>query len=369
MTTLARLSLWGPSNDRLDDLAAEYERRLRPCLAVHGLDDPLGPGDRPALGRVYNQLFALENPAQVPRLQAALDHDETLQGHLAEIGQSLAPWRDGAPLVCHFGHYSTPSGPGQIVELGPGQRRGDWRTFSCAEGLPSPTVRALAADPEGRLWIGTNDGLACLDGARLRFFTAADGLPCNEVWSLAVDQRGHVWVGTALDDGGRPGLGLGHFDGQCWTTHTRVDGLPSNLVGILCLDPQGRLWVAGQGQVGYWDGTHWTAWPAAGGLPLAGVSSLLADSRGRIWLSAYQVEAGAPGLAWWGPSRALRAGSPTSSTKTARGASGRPVARPCTIPRTRTGWPLWGSPCARANPGPWPRMAPAGCGWPPTPTA
>ncbi len=294
MTTLARLSLWGPP-DRMDDLAAAYDRHFAPALDVHGLHSGTEDERSSAPSDVLNRLFALENPNQVAPLQRTLRHDANWRGLLVEWGRRLDFLGDGSPLVYQFGHYSTPTGSGQRSVLGPGTRRGDWRTFSWADGLPSPTVRALAADPQGRLWMGTKDGLACMDGGVLRFYTVDDGLPFNGVLALLVDRRGDLWVGTGRDDGS-PGLGLAHFDGQTWTTYTRADGLPSDAVVLLRQDGAGQFWTVGQWRIGCGDGATWTSWADAAAKPFTSLSSLLPDSRGRMWLCSGRVRGPDKGL-------------------------------------------------------------------------
>ncbi len=67
-----------------------------------------------------------------------------------------------------------------------------------AEGLASNSVYSLAADPQGRLWIGGPRGVQRADARGLRLFKRADGLvgtDCNP-FSTWVDPTGDVWFGT-----------------------------------------------------------------------------------------------------------------------------------------------------------------------------
>src|SRR5262249_8391503 len=44
--------------------------------------------------------------------------------------------------------------------------RGDGRRFTTADGIPNAIVRVIHRAADGRLWLGTNAGLAVLDGER-----------------------------------------------------------------------------------------------------------------------------------------------------------------------------------------------------------
>ena len=73
------------------------------------------------------------------------------------------------------------------------------RHYGVAEGLPSSNINALAQDPQGYLWIASDDGLARFDGVDFRIWRHVPddpgSLPGNLVQALHVDARGRVWVG------------------------------------------------------------------------------------------------------------------------------------------------------------------------------
>lgn len=60
------------------------------------------------------------------------------------------------------------------------------------------TATAFVEDGEGRLWVGTEgQGILVLqDGREVQRFTLQEGLLSNTIKALAVDSRGHVWIGT-----------------------------------------------------------------------------------------------------------------------------------------------------------------------------
>ncbi len=71
-----------------------------------------------------------------------------------------------------------------------------WTQYTVAEGLPGNHVFALHVDPQGQLWIGTNNGLARFAGGRFEVLTTHDGLFDNAVFSLATARDGTRWVGS-----------------------------------------------------------------------------------------------------------------------------------------------------------------------------
>ena len=71
-------------------------------------------------------------------------------------------------------------------------------TYSTKEGLPGNHVFMLNNGLDGKLWIGTNKGLARFkDGGNgFRVFTKAQGLFADNVFSMAEADDGSLWVGS-----------------------------------------------------------------------------------------------------------------------------------------------------------------------------
>ncbi len=111
-----------------------------------------------------------------------------------------------------------------------------WQSFGTADGLPSDTVFALAVEP-GRVWVGTDQGLARYQDGRWTSWGTADGLPYAVVTSLAVDpQTGDLWVGTMG--------GLARFSGGRFESFTqRTSGLANDVVYGVAVDDH-FVWAA-----------------------------------------------------------------------------------------------------------------------------
>lgn len=157
-----------------------------------------------------------------------------------------------------------------------------WAAYTVESGaLPSNDVRALAV-ADGTLWVGTGRGISTFDGSRWRSFLAGDagGPASDDVRGLAVAADGRVWAATTG--------GLSVFDGRTWATYRAGNsGLPSDLVFTVATDPAGRVWAGTDRGVGVFDPQtqSWTRYdPANSGLQWPAVSTIAVDPSGRLWL-------------------------------------------------------------------------------------
>jgi signal transduction histidine kinase/ligand-binding sensor domain-containing protein len=78
------------------------------------------------------------------------------------------------------------------------------RYYGQTDGLGNMAISALAQEPGGYLWIGTQNGLFRYDGARFQRFELSHGVPgpnsgpslSPHVTALHVDSSGRLWAGT-----------------------------------------------------------------------------------------------------------------------------------------------------------------------------
>lgn len=149
------------------------------------------------------------------------------------------------------------------------------------EGFQGGPVQVLFGDTRGALWIGSAaGGLSCWQAGHLQRFTVRDGLPSDSITALAEDHDGRLWVGTqsglAVCQDGRmvPFSGSQIFSGKRVTT-------------LFC-DPKGDMW-AGVTGAGIYCCRHgrFSQWkdPQMDNL-LRDPHCLLVDQKGRIWVGA-----------------------------------------------------------------------------------
>jgi ligand-binding sensor domain-containing protein len=71
-----------------------------------------------------------------------------------------------------------------------------WKNYTVADGLPGNHVFMLHLDPKGRLWIGTNNGIALMKDGKFVVKGMADGLFAKNVFSMATSVDGSQWIGS-----------------------------------------------------------------------------------------------------------------------------------------------------------------------------
>ncbi len=158
-----------------------------------------------------------------------------------------------------------------------------WGKFDASNSeLPNESVKCIAVDSAGGLWIGTYMGGVAYyqDGNWTVFNKENSNLPHNYVNALAIDKNGVKWIGT---DGG----GLSKFDGKNWTVYkTSNSGLPSNVVMAIHCDDDNNVWVGTYfGGLAKFNGTDWEVYNEDNsGLLSNKVVTIAEDTNGVKWI-------------------------------------------------------------------------------------
>ena len=76
-----------------------------------------------------------------------------------------------------------------------------WHNYTMSDGLPGNHIFMLHQDPNGSLWVGTNNGVAIMENDKLdkktiKVLTTNDGLFSNTVFSMATAPDGSKWFGS-----------------------------------------------------------------------------------------------------------------------------------------------------------------------------
>ncbi|WP_309887702.1 two-component regulator propeller domain-containing protein [Archangium sp.] len=163
---------------------------------------------------------------------------------------------------------------------------GQWRTYTSREGLPSDVIFAIRRDPQGRLWVGTLDGVA---RTTAQGWELVPGLPRTVFTTIVPDEQGHLWLGgTQLATLFRYGLATGEL-----TRFALEGGKGNERVRHIAFDRAGTLWAATTGGLFRSEGPErrLVHFPLPGRIVNPILVDVLVDSRERLWV------AGGSGLA------------------------------------------------------------------------
>lgn len=138
-------------------------------------------------------------------------------------------------------------------------------------------ARVLFADRQGRMWFGSELGLAYWQGGTLTKFGADEiGNPCH-VTGITEDASGVIWVSTATS------RLLRYCDGKFQIFKSPATFSKAHFWCLAC-DTNGTLWIGtlGDGLVRFHDGTF-VRIDSEQGLPNDYISQLLDDGSGNLW--------------------------------------------------------------------------------------
>lgn len=153
-----------------------------------------------------------------------------------------------------------------------------FRAFGNENGLSSSHVYVVHEDAQGRLWVGTTEGLAVLKGTRFEHVAAVGRVP---VRALASRGNEGLWIATE-------GAGLMHLVGEQLQRFGAEQGLAGQRLRALALDPAGRVFVGSdEGQLEQLDGGRLRPVSGFGDPSRAPVRALRFDNAGSLWIGTF----------------------------------------------------------------------------------
>jgi ligand-binding sensor domain-containing protein len=133
---------------------------------------------------------------------------------------------------------------GKIIYRGYGYNE-NLDAFSGATQLASPyngpclsdTMNVVFVDSQNRIWMGGNSGLQFIVGHDTKspdiFGFKEESLPCIRIHAIAEGKDGRLWVGTEK--------GLAFLENETWTAKT--SGLTNLYVTAIAFDKDGKAWI------------------------------------------------------------------------------------------------------------------------------
>ncbi len=200
------------------------------------------------------------------------------QARMLEENQNIGSsyfW--GAITITRDGSVMVPTDQGLAIRSSTG-----WTLVDRGRGLRSAMTSAALEDRGGSLWIGLiGGGLArWLGRGEWESWTVAQGLPSDLIWSILRDRKGALWIGTSL--------GLARLNGHSRPTiWTKQDGLGGDNVRWLGETRDGSIWAAikpgGLARLQPATGKVYLVSPVD--LACAGVNRGFVDRLDRLWLA------------------------------------------------------------------------------------
>lgn len=156
-----------------------------------------------------------------------------------------------------------------------------WMKYFRKDTLLNTYMRTYCVDGD-RLWVGTyGDGIVIYDSRSTLNYNSKstrtsperdDGLVSDYVTSMAIDKKnGRVWIGT------NAGLASCDLEGQEWQRFTTKEGLPNDVIRDVTIDNSGRLWAGTPSGVAMFDGDTWKIFNEENGLHQNSVHSITVE--------------------------------------------------------------------------------------------
>jgi diguanylate cyclase (GGDEF)-like protein len=152
--------------------------------------------------------------------------------------------------------------------------------FTVQDGLSSNSIRALRPARDGRLWIGSTEGVDVLKAGKFSRLPPPPGR-IKEATALLEDRDGSLWVGTQ-------GAGVLRATAGGWEQHSAPEGLAGEIVLALFEDREGSVWIGlNGGGVNQLRNVSFAAYGRPEGLANEMALPILEDRQGRLWLGIF----------------------------------------------------------------------------------
>lgn len=147
------------------------------------------------------------------------------------------------------------------------------------------TIKDIAEDGDGIIWIGHSGGISRVDGEDVRNFFESDGLISHDVWCISPDNQGNIWIGTIA--------GVCKFDGQTFERFELPEGKVDSTLGIsskkmvhdIVVDRNGKLWFSTNAGLFSYANNQLMNVSAQAGIQTNFINSVFVGKAGEIWLS------------------------------------------------------------------------------------
>jgi signal transduction histidine kinase len=154
---------------------------------------------------------------------------------------------------------------------------GEWRYVPLPGGIQLTAVTAITGDAEHGIWLcDARKGLYRWTNGRITAFSDEPLLKGKSIRTAHADAAG-VWCGLYEGD-------VVRFDGGRFHAYSESDGLAGGSVNAVHTDDKGTVWIAAERGLSRLDGRRFVSWNRSSGLPGERVLWMLPDNGDRLCL-------------------------------------------------------------------------------------
>jgi len=144
--------------------------------------------------------------------------------------------------------------------------------------LPSRRLTCLLRARDGAIWCGTDhDGLCRLKDGQVTVYGEKNGIASDSIQTLYQSRDGKIRIGTTN--------GLTSFDGKIFRSFTRSNGLPDPDVRAITEDNEGNLWVGAGPDLIRFSDTKLIPYVITDGASVISIHGILPSRKGGMWCS------------------------------------------------------------------------------------
>ncbi|MCZ4696427.1 T9SS C-terminal target domain-containing protein [Ancylomarina euxinus] len=157
----------------------------------------------------------------------------------------------------------------------------EWIQFTTEDGIPGSSVRDIAFDDDGNLWLACEYyGAGKFDGENwIKYTTSNSGICDDDLNIVTVDADNNVCFGSN-------NKGISVFDGETFTNYDQSNStLTNTYIHAIEIDVLGNMWVADHGDgVSKFDGNKWVKFDTSNSdIYQNGLYSIECDKNGLMW--------------------------------------------------------------------------------------
>jgi len=190
--------------------------------------------------------------------------------------------------------------------------------LSMADGLPSDYVVSLLASSDGKIWIGTTEGLCVYDGEKIKIINDKKGMLLGTtIWDICEDKEKNIWIGTnhglwvyrkgelvGFEELSKEVIYLIYCNSKneiwmhaskkgiiCYHNkkfdYSRFDELDNEITNDFFEDSKGNFWLGTSKGLFLEKNGKTTRYSTEDGLLINNAYSVVEDKKGRIWVGTF----------------------------------------------------------------------------------